>query len=69
VNVRQAKRLFGVIGAGEVAASIVGGFTLPFLVDQIGTKNLVLAAAVAAALSLGVLQVIVRSFGAAIDGG
>ncbi|MBA2447652.1 MAG: hypothetical protein H0V51_06465, partial [Chloroflexi bacterium] len=69
VNVRQAKRLFGVIGAGEVAASIVGGFTLPFLVDQIGTKNLVLAAAVAAALSFCVLQVIVRSFGGAIDGG
>jgi ATP:ADP antiporter, AAA family len=34
-DVRQAKRLFGPIGAGEVAATSAAGFALPFIVGRL----------------------------------
>ncbi|HEY6547609.1 MAG TPA: hypothetical protein VI589_06875, partial [Vicinamibacteria bacterium] len=39
-DVRQAKRLFGVIGTGEVVARIAGAFAVPLLVSTIGVANL-----------------------------
>ncbi len=36
LNVRQGKRLFGVIGTGEILAGILGGFSVRFLVKLIG---------------------------------
>ena len=44
-DTRQAKRLFGLIGAGEFAADIVAGFITPVLVSAIGSINLLLIAA------------------------
>jgi HEAT repeat protein len=44
-DTRQAKRLFGLIGAGEFAADIVAGFITPVLVSVIGSINLLLIAA------------------------
>jgi AAA family ATP:ADP antiporter len=44
-DARQAKRLFGLIGAGEFAADIVAGFITPVLVSAIGSINLILIAA------------------------
>jgi AAA family ATP:ADP antiporter len=44
-DTRQAKRLFGLIGAGEFAADIVAGFITPLLVSAIGSINLLLIAA------------------------
>ncbi|MEI7672421.1 MAG: hypothetical protein WCK00_09945, partial [Deltaproteobacteria bacterium] len=44
-DTRQAKRLFGLIGAGEFAADIVAGFITPVLVSAIGSVNLILIAA------------------------
>jgi len=44
-DTRQAKRLFGLIGAGEFAADIVAGFITPVLVSIIGSVNLILVAA------------------------
>ncbi len=44
-DTRQAKRLFGLIGAGEFAADIVSGFLTPVLVWIMGANNLLLVAA------------------------
>ncbi|HSH79974.1 MAG TPA: cyclic nucleotide-binding domain-containing protein [Herpetosiphonaceae bacterium] len=45
LHVRQAKRLFGLIGSGEVLATVAGGLLTPFLVPSIGTANLLVLAA------------------------
>ena len=39
-DVRQAKRLFGLIGTGEVIARIAGSFAVPLLVAGFGVPNL-----------------------------
>jgi ATP:ADP antiporter, AAA family len=62
-DVRQGKRLFGVIGAGEQIAAIIGGFLVPLLVVWIGTPNLLLLAALAFGGVLAVLVVTGRLFG------
>src|SRR5512140_3907096 len=39
-TVRQGKRLFGLIGAGEIVAAIAGGAVLPRLTTLLGTVDL-----------------------------
>lgn len=48
-DVRQSKRLFGLISSGEMVARIALGFSLPLVVARIGTVNLLLVAAAALA--------------------
>lgn len=45
-DIRQGKRLFGLIGAGGLAAGIVSGLSVPGLVNLLGTTNLILVSAV-----------------------
>ena len=61
-NVRQGKRLFSLIGAGELSASILGGFATPFYVMLFGTSNLLLASMLGLGLSIVMLQIILRRF-------
>jgi len=61
-TVRQGKRLFGLIGAGEWVAIIVGGFLVPGLVELLGTLNLLFVAIGGIAGALGLLVHITRSF-------
>ena len=56
-DVRQGKRLFGLIGVGRVVGSICGGLLTPLLVALLSTPNLLLVAAVAA---IGALVFLVR---------
>ncbi|MEW5869596.1 MAG: Npt1/Npt2 family nucleotide transporter [Chloroflexota bacterium] len=44
-DMRQGKRLFGVIGAGQWLAIVLTGSMIPFLVSQVGTTNLLFLAA------------------------
>ncbi len=44
-DVRQAKRLFGLIGAGAIAGGIAGGYITSLLAQEIGARNLILVAA------------------------
>ncbi|NJB85613.1 AAA family ATP:ADP antiporter [Lewinella marina] len=44
-DVRQAKRLFGLIGAGAIAGGIAGGYITSLLAQEIGARNLILMAA------------------------
>lgn len=60
LDVRQAKRLFGFVGAGEAAAMVVGGACLPVIVGAIGAANLLILAAAAAALSVPVVWGLAR---------
>jgi hypothetical protein len=39
-DLQQSKRLFGLIGSGEVVARMAGAFSVPLLVRGIGTANL-----------------------------
>ncbi|MBA3874834.1 MAG: hypothetical protein H0X30_37375, partial [Anaerolineae bacterium] len=61
-NIQQGKRLFGVIGAGDTIASIIGGFSVPLIVGLIGTRNLLLPALVSILGSIAVIVVINRQF-------
>ena len=54
-DVRQAKRLFGLIGTGEVVARIAGSFAVPLLVAAFGVPNLLWLSAGALFLCLVLL--------------
>ncbi len=60
-DVRQGKRLFGLIGSGYWVANIGGGFLVPPLVALLDTPNLLLLAAGSLAIGLGLLLAILRS--------
>jgi ATP:ADP antiporter, AAA family len=60
-DVRQSKRLFGVISSGDIPAKFIG-YTLALLtVEHIGTANLFWAAALCVLASIPFLQSIIRS--------
>lgn len=61
-DVRQGKRLFGLIGTGGVAATILSGAFIPLLVAQVGTPNLLLAGAGGVLLSMGTMRYIVNKY-------
>jgi AAA family ATP:ADP antiporter len=61
-NVRQGKRLFGLIGSGELAANILGGFATPVFVMLLGTPNLLFLSATGIGLALVLLLITVRNF-------
>lgn len=62
-TVRQGKRLFGLIGAGEVLAAIAGGAALPLLARRLGTADLLAVSVVGFLLTyLGFLAT-ARGFG------
>lgn len=61
LDLRQAKRLYGLIGAGEISAGIVGGFAVSLLLRAVSLTTLLLIAAGGIALCLVFLIRILRS--------
>ncbi len=61
-DVRQSKRLFSLVGSGEVVARITGSFSVPVLVALIGVPNLLVVSAVGLAGCLVILVIIFRAF-------
>jgi Cyclic nucleotide-binding domain len=59
-DLRQAKRLFGFIGSGEVTARMLGAFAVPVLVHTIGTNNLIVLSGIALFVCLMLLLAIRR---------
>jgi len=55
-DVRQAKRLYGLIGTGEVVARIAGSFSVPLLLGVLDVRNLLLLSAASLAACLGLLM-------------
>jgi HEAT repeat protein len=62
LHVRQAKRLFGLVGGGQWAAIFITGFLIPILVPRIGTANLFVLAAASIALVFLILTTLTRAF-------
>ena len=55
-DLRQAKRLFGFVGTGEVVARIIGSFSVPLLLSFGGVPNLLVLSAVALFLCVILLR-------------
>ena len=55
-DVRQSRRLFGMVSLGESVAKVIGYLSVPLLVYLAGTENLLLFAAAALMLSLPALR-------------
>lgn len=60
-NIRQSKRLFGLIGIGLTLSESISGFLVPFLVRLVGTGNLLLLAAASYGGALVVQSYILRT--------
>jgi AAA family ATP:ADP antiporter len=61
-DVREAKRVFGLIGSGEVVATIAAAAAVPWLIDLVGTPNLLWLSAAGIAGCLGCVQVASRRY-------
>lgn len=61
-DVRQSKRLFSLIGSGEVVARISGSFSVPLVVGLVGVPNLILISAIGLAFCVVFLVAILRLF-------
>src|SRR5512143_281071 len=61
-DLRQGKRLFGLIGAGNWTANSLAALFVPPLVAAVGTNNLMAGAALCAVATLLVLRYITASF-------
>lgn len=59
-DLRQGKRLFGLIGAGEVISDMIGFFSIPLLLKFMKTVDLLIIAAVSLVLCL-ILYIIIRT--------
>lgn len=60
-DVRQAKRLLGLVGAGNWVANVVGGFVIAPLVALVGTSGMLPLAAIITAAGLWQLGMILRT--------
>ena len=67
LTLRQSKRLFGPIGAGQWVAIVLTGFLIPGIVRAIGTVNLLLVGAFGFAGALALLVVITGRYRGALD--
>ncbi|MBU1821318.1 MAG: HEAT repeat domain-containing protein, partial [Bacteroidetes bacterium] len=61
-NIQQAKRLFGLIGAGEVISSILSYFSVPLLLKVLATDQLLYIAALSVVGCIVLMSLIIRSY-------
>lgn len=61
-NVRQSKRLFGIVGSGQWIAIVITGFLIPVIVHWIGTVNLLILAMGGLVGALAAMLHITRTF-------
>ena len=52
MDVRQSKRLFGIVSAGDVTAKLLGYLSVPALISLTGINNLIIIAAIAFLITL-----------------
>ncbi len=60
LTTREAKRIFGVVGAGAISGWIFGGFASRFAVQRFGTESIILGMAACLAASAAVVVLIWR---------
>jgi HEAT repeat protein len=61
-DVGQSKRLFGLVGSGDVGARVLGSFSVPVLVRALGVANLLWISALGLGLCLALLVLVLRRF-------
>lgn len=61
-DLREAKRLFGFIGAGAIAGGIFGGYLTSFLVKLMSSENLVFVGAAFLLLTLPIVQYVWKNY-------
>ncbi|MCB0164916.1 MAG: cyclic nucleotide-binding domain-containing protein [Anaerolineae bacterium] len=61
-DLRQSKRLFGLIGSGDVTAVIISGFAMPTIVSTLGVQNLLFLSMAGLIGSLALLVLITRLY-------
>jgi len=61
-NIRQGKRLFGILVTGEILAGIIGGLSVGFILNFIDTKSLLIISIIALFLSTILLLKIISKF-------
>jgi AAA family ATP:ADP antiporter len=67
LNVRQGKRLFGLVGAGEWLAIVMMGFLMPFIAPLVGLSNLLWLASFGMAGAALIMTITLRRFGHLLD--
>jgi ATP:ADP antiporter, AAA family len=61
-NIQEAKRLFGLIGAGEVVSSILSYFSVPLLLKVLATDQLLYIVAISVLGCIVTMSLIIRNF-------
>lgn len=57
-NAREAKRLFGFIGAGAISGGIFGGYLTNYLAPVLGTQNLLFICMIALTLCIFIVRIV-----------
>lgn len=66
-DIRQGKRLFGLISTGEVISTILGFFSIPFLLKYIKINDLISISFVGVILCFITLIIIIKKFGSRLS--
>ncbi len=61
-SLRQGKRVFGLISGGEVVASIIAFFSVPFLLKLISTEDLLLISGISLLIGFLIMILIVKKY-------
>ncbi|MEA2028744.1 MAG: hypothetical protein U9N49_07185 [Campylobacterota bacterium] len=67
LNIRQGKRLFGILMSGEILAGIIGGLSVGFILNFIDTKHLLVISIIALLFSMLLLVQIIDKFSERFD--
>lgn len=66
-NLEQGKRLFGLIGSGEVVSHIISFFSVPFLLKIINTEDLLVLSLAGIGISMVFMTIIVKRFSGSLS--
>jgi AAA family ATP:ADP antiporter len=67
LDVRQGKRLFGLVGSGNWLAIAIGGFVVSPIVAALGTPNLLVLAAISLAVGVVIQLITLREYGKPLE--
>ena len=66
-DIRQGKRLFGLLMSGEILAGIIGGFSIGILLEHIEIIDLLIISSFSLVVSFMLLLKIIRTFSSSFD--
>lgn len=66
-NIRQGKRLFGLLMTGQILSGILGGLSISYILNYIQTIDLLLVSSLSLVLSIILLNKIIKTFAKRFD--